>query len=244
MGLFKMAVKAGHRARCTRNIMLPLVLCLALAWGVMASEQSQFGREVTGPEKEKFLQTWRQHLQTMDSLHMVFTQKKYLRVLQRPIVSQGELWLKGETLRYQLSNTAGAVELVMRVDDKAIQMYYPLLQSLEVVERQSLPLSSMPMPFMSRDLMALTQAYNSDLFETAGRYTLKLTPKSSDDQAPFKAIWLQIEALHIREMTQAEKTGDRVVMTLSTFEPNAMISESQLALRVPPDTKVVHPLRP
>lgn len=245
MGLFKTTVKSwcgGLRALCQ---MLPLVLSIAIAWGVAAApDPDRPGREITGPEKEKFLQTWRQHLQDMNSLHMVFTQEKYLRVLQRPIVSQGELWWKGETLLYQLRNTAGAVELVMRVDDEAVQMYYPLLQSLEVIERQTAPLSSAPMPFMSRDLMALTQTYDLDLFESEGRYTLKLTPKASDSQAPLTAIWLQMEAFRIREMTQVEKNGDRVVMTIAAFEPNAVISEAQLALRVPPETKVVHPLRP
>jgi outer membrane lipoprotein-sorting protein len=245
MGLCKTAVKPCLGVPFTLYLMLPLMLCIAIAWGVSAApDDNRPGREITGPEKEKFLQTWRQHLQNMDSLHMVFTQEKHLRVLQRPIVSQGELWLQGETLLYQLSNTAGAVELVMRLDDKAVQMYYPLLQRLEVLERQTVPLSSTPVPFMGRDMMALTQAYDSALFESAGRYTLTLTPKASDSQALFSAIRLQIEAFHIRRMTQVEKNGDRVVMTISAFEPNAVISEAQLALQVPPETQVVNPLRP
>jgi hypothetical protein len=97
---------------------------------------------------------------------------------------------------------------------------------------------------MNRDVMALTQAYDSDLFESAGRYTLTFTPKASDRQAPFTAIRLQMEVFRMRQMTQVEKNGDRVIMTISAFEPNAVVSEAQLALQVPPETQVVNPLRP
>jgi outer membrane lipoprotein-sorting protein len=179
----------------------------------------------------------------MDTLHMIFTQEKHLRVLQRPIVSHGELWLKGQTLLYHLKNTAGAIELVVRIDDTAMQTYYPMLQSLEVIERQTVPLSLAPMPFISGDLVALTQAYDSELFESAGHYTLKLTPKPSDPNASFAAIWLRLEAFHIRELTQVEKNGDRVVMKISAFNPNIAISDAQLALHLPAGTKVVYPLQ-
>lgn len=241
---FKMAVRPRFCAQRVRYGTLSLLLYVAIVWSASAALGNDgLGRAITGPDKEHFLQTWRQHLQDMDSLHMIFTQEKHLRVLQRPIVSQGELWLKGKTLLYHLKNSAGAVELAMRIDETAIQTYYPLLQSLEVIERQSVPLSSAPMPLISHDLVALTQAYDSELFELAGHYRLKLTPKPSEVNASFAAIWLRLEAFQMRQLIQVEKNGDRVVMTISVFNPNAAISDAQLALRPAAGTKVVYPLR-
>lgn len=244
MNLFKTTVALRFGVRHALYGTLSLLLYVAIACGVSAALGNDApGRVVTGPAKERVLQTWRQHLQDMKALHMIFTQEKHLRVLQRPLVSQGELWLKGKTLLYHLKDTAGAVELVVRIDETAMQTYYPMLQSLEVIERQTIPLSFAPMPFISGDPVALTQAYDSELFESAGHYTLKLTPKPSDTNASFAAIWLRLEAFHLRELTQVEKNGDRIVMKISAFNPNAAIAEAQLALHLPAGTKVVYPLQ-
>jgi len=71
---------------------------------------------VTGEAKTAFLTIWGERLRSMRSLHMVFTQEKHLRLLRQALVTQGELWLKGETLLYVLTNIAGEKELMVRLD--------------------------------------------------------------------------------------------------------------------------------
>ena len=84
-----------------------------------------------------FLTTWGERLRRMRSLHMVFTQEKHLSMLRQPLATQGELWLKGETLLYVLTNTAGEKELTVRLDKHTVQTYYPLLNTLEVIDLQT-----------------------------------------------------------------------------------------------------------
>jgi hypothetical protein len=81
-----------------------LVLAVFLVSTAYAEDH---GNPVTGEAKTAFLTTWGERLRGMRSLHMVFTQEKHLRLLRQALVAQGELWLKGETLLYVLTNTAG-----------------------------------------------------------------------------------------------------------------------------------------
>ncbi len=81
------------------------------------------GSPVTGEAKTAFLTVWGERLRSMRSLHMVFTQEKHLQMLRQALVAQGELWLKGETLLYVLTNTAGEKELTARLDKQTIRTY-------------------------------------------------------------------------------------------------------------------------
>ena len=92
------------------------------------------GNPVTGEAKTAFLTTWSERLRSMRSLHMIFTQEKHLRLLRQALVAQGELWLKGETLLYVLTNTAGDKELTVRLDKQTVRTHYPLLHTLEVID--------------------------------------------------------------------------------------------------------------
>ena len=119
-----------------------LVLAVFLVSTVGAED---LGNPITGEAKTAFLTTWGERLRGMRSLHMVFTQEKHLRLLRQALVAQGELWLKGETLLYVLTNTAGEKELTVRLDKQTLKTYYPLLNTLEVIDFQTtggLPASS------------------------------------------------------------------------------------------------------
>jgi hypothetical protein len=94
--------------------LLILVACLVSTVGA-----ADLGSPVTGEAHTAFLAMWSERLRSMRSLHMVFRQEKHLRVLRQPLVAQGELWLKGKTLLYVLTNTAGAAELMARRTDCA-----------------------------------------------------------------------------------------------------------------------------
>lgn len=194
---------------------------------------------VTGAEKSAFLQAWSARMQSMQSLHMLFTQEKQLRLLRRPLVTQGELWLKGETLHYVLKNTSGETELALRLDARAVQAYYPLLHTLEVIDLRATPVPQHPMPFLERDVASLEHAYDIELMRTAERYMLRLVPR--DPQALLTEIRLTLQDFQPQEYVQVEKNGSRLTMRITTFRLNAEVSETQLELQVPPGTRVTHP---
>src|SRR5262249_21446196 len=104
-----------------------------------------------------FLTTWSERLRSMRSLHMVFRQEKQLRVMRQPLVAQGELWLKGDTLRYVLTNLAGDIELIVRLDKQTIKTYYTALNTLEVVDFQTTGVLPQALPFWYPEPEALAK---------------------------------------------------------------------------------------
>lgn len=217
-----------------------LIGLFCLVWCLPASG-ADLGTPITGEAKAAFLSTWGQRLHAMRSLHMLFAQEKQLRMLQRPLLTQGELWLKGEKVLYLLRNAMGVTELVLRLDKQKLQTYYPLLQTLEIIELRSAGMLPMTTPLFSPDLEALAQAYTIDLFQADDLYTLHLTPK--DPAAPVQALRLALREFQPQSLVQEEKSGTRVTMRITAFTMNADVSESQFELHIPPGTKVTSPLK-
>ena len=216
-----------------------VVLALFLVSTACAED---LGSPITGEAKTAFLTTWSEHLRSMRSLHMLFRQEKNLRVLRQALVVQGELWLKGETLLYVLKNPAGETELMVHLDKQTVQTYYPLLNTLEVVDLQTTGAFPQGLPFWYPEPDALARDYAVDLFlDAAGLHTLRLVPR--DARGPVQEIRLVLHDFQPQEFVQVEKNGTRVHMHIITFTINPEVSEAQVTLHVPAGTKVVHPLK-
>jgi outer membrane lipoprotein-sorting protein len=215
-----------------------LVLAVFLVSPVCAED---LGNPVTGEAKTAFLTAWGERLRGMRSLHMVFTQEKRLRLLRQALVAQGELWLKGETLLYVLTNTAGEKELVVRLDKQTVKTYYPLLNTLEVIDLQATGTLPQSLSFWQADPEALAKDYTIDLFQTAGLHTLRLVPK--DARVALQEMRLVLRDFQPQELVQVEKSGTHIRMHITTFTINPEISAAQLDLHVPAGTKVTHPLQ-
>lgn len=218
----------------------PWCIFLLLVWATLAAAQD-VETAITGDAKTAFLTEWSTRLRTMRSLHMVFSQEKHVRVLQRPLVAQGELWLKGETMLYTLRNPTGAPELMLRLDKQAVQTYYPLLNTLEVIDLRHTGPVPMALPFFSTDAETLAKEYDVEVTMTAGRHALRLVPRQPG--AALQEMRLVLKDFQPEEMVHMEKNGTRVIMRIAAFHWNAEITEAQLALSVPPETKVTYPLR-
>jgi len=219
---------------------LGVILVLAGFLMISPARGEDLGSPVTGEAKAAFLTTWGARLRGMRSLHMVFTQEKYLRMLRQPLVAQGELWLKGETLLYVLTNTAGAKELTVRLDKQTVRTYYPLLNTLEVIDLQATGAIPQSFPFWQTDPEALAKDYEADLVQTAGLHTLRLVPK--DAKVSLQEMRLVLRDFQPQELVQAEKNGTRIRIHITTFTMNLEISEAQLEFHVPAGTRVTHPL--
>ncbi len=213
---------------------------LLLLWAACAAAQD-VETTITSDAKTAFLTEWTARLRTMRSLHMVFAQEKHVRVLQRPLMAQGELWLKGETMLYTLRNPAGATELTLRLDKQAVQTYYPLLNTLEVIDLRHTGPLPMALPFFSTDLETLTREYDVEVTLTAGRHALRLVPRQPG--AALQEMRLVLKDFQPEEMVHLEKNGTRVIMRIAAFHLNAEIPDAHMALSVPPETKVTYPLR-
>ena len=218
------------------SVLLGLVVFL-----VSTACAEDLGNPVTDEAKTAFLTTWGERLRSMRSLHMVFTQEKRLRLLRQALVAQGELWLKGETLLYVLTNSAGEKELTVRLDKQTVRTHYPLLNTLEVIDLQTTGALPQSLSFWQADPEALARDHEVDLFQAAGLHTLRLIPK--DVKVPLQELRLVLRDFQPQELVQVEKNGTRILMHITTFTINPDISEAQLDLHVPAGTKVTHPLK-
>ena len=219
---------------------LRILLVLAM-FLVSTAHAEDLGNPVTGEAKTAFLTTWGARLRSMRSLHMVFTQEKHLRLLRQALVAQGELWLKGETLRYVLTNAAGDKELTVRLDTQTVQTYYPLLNTLEVVDLQITGPLPQSLSLWQTDPEVLARDYEVDLFQTADLHTLRLVPKNAT--VPLQELRIVLRDFQPQEVEQVEKNGTHIRLHITTFTMNPEISEAQLDLHVPAGTKVTHPLK-
>jgi outer membrane lipoprotein-sorting protein len=217
------------------------ILLGLLVFLVSSTCAEDLGNPITGEAKTVFLTTWGERLRDMRSLHMVFTQEKHLRLLRQALVAQGELWLKGERLLYVLTNTAGEKELTVRLDKQTVQTYYPLLNTLEVIDLQTTSILPPSLSFWQADPAVLARDYEVDLFQAVEFYTLRLVPK--DAKAPLQETRIVLRDFQPQELLQIEKSGTRILMHITTFTINPEISEAQLDLHVPAGTKVTHPLQ-
>jgi outer membrane lipoprotein-sorting protein len=220
--------------------MLRLVLVL-LIWIGTASAQEPLGEPVTGEAKTTFLATWSQRLQALQGLHMVFTQTKQLKVLRQPLTTQGELWLKGDLLRFTLKNTAGETEFDLLMDTQTVRTYYPLLHTLEVLDLRTAGAPPVTLPFLRSGSEALSKAYEVELFRRAELDILRLVPR--DTNLPLQEMRLVLRDFQPQEVIQIEKNGTNVHMRIAEFTVNPEIPETQLALQLPTGTKVTYPLR-
>jgi outer membrane lipoprotein-sorting protein len=217
------------------------ILLMLAVFLVSTAYAEDLGNPVTGEAKTALLKAWGERLRSMHSLHMVFTQEKHLRLLRQALVAQGELWLKGETLLYVLTNTAGEKELMVRLDKRTVSTYYPLLHTLEVIDLQTTRTLPQSLAFWQADPEALARDYEIDVFQAAELSTLRLVPK--DAKAPLQEMRLVLRDFQPQELVQVEKNGTRIVMHITTFTMNPEISEVQLDLHIPAGTKVTHPLQ-
>lgn len=216
------------------------LLLLCALWPNPATTRTA-GRPVEGEAKAAFLKTWGERLHNMRTLHMAFTQEKHLHLLRQPLTTRGELWLKGTILYYVLKNTAGTTELQLRLDERTVKTYYPLLKTLEVIELSATPSQPLSLPFLERDANALEKTYQIDVFATDTQYTLQLTPR--DPASPVRDIHLTLNNFQPLQFSQTEKNGNRLEMRIATFTPDLNLTDSQLELHIPTDATIIYPLK-
>jgi len=220
------------------RVWLVLVFTWLISLGMVAAED--LGRPVTDDAKTAFLTTWGTRWRGMRTLYMAFHQEKHLRMLRQPLRAQGELWLRGETLLYVLTNTKGERELAVRLDPQQLRAYYPLLHTVEEIDIQSTGALPQSLRVWQDGPEALTREYTVDLFEAAGLHTLRLVPREA--HLPLQEMRLILQDFQPQEVVQIDKNGTRLRLAITAFTINPDLRETQLELHIPPGTRVTRPL--
>ncbi|HTL29516.1 MAG TPA: outer membrane lipoprotein carrier protein LolA, partial [Tepidisphaeraceae bacterium] len=83
--------------------------------------------------------------QQIEDLKATFEQKKFTALLKKPLISTGEVRVKGATMRW---DTKEPVPTVMVIDEKEVKLLYPQQKVLEIykVDQQLSSLAASPLP--------------------------------------------------------------------------------------------------
>jgi len=211
-----------------------------LLWGLLLTTCSLLAsaQEQTAPEVQAFLASWARKMRGARTLHVRFEQSKKLRVLRKARKSTGEAWLKGKRLHMVVRDLQGVVEVELLVDGNEAKILYPGLKRLEIYPLDKQRAAPTPFPIFGGDVEALPKTYRIRLTRSKTADLLLLTPRDAKASLREMRIWFKPGTQQVSALEQVTRRGDRVRMDIRAFEINADLSQHELALRVPPGTKV------
>jgi len=185
-----------------------------------------------------------------------FEQQKFTALLKKPLVSSGKVRTKGSVVRW---DTEAPEPAVLHSDGREIRMYYPRQKVVEVypIDRRLTDLASSPLPRLAalrehfqidkadlKDVEAL-QGGGAQSGEGSGpRIALRLTPTDEllKQHVDRVMVLLDADAACVVGVEVDDADGDRTVMRFSDVKLNAGLKDADVALALPPGTKVSRPL--
>lgn len=177
-----------------------------------------------------------------------FTQEKFTPLLKRPLVSTGQILIKGAA---SLWTTDRPEPTVMRIDDKEVRLLYPKQKVLEIYKTDEKlgALAASPFPRLAVIKRHFTfkrispKELRADVDET--KYVaLRMTPTEPELQKHIDEVdvVLEIATGFVSRAQTKDTDGDRMVLTFSNIRINGGLTDRDLAMDVPPGVKVTRPL--
>ena len=181
------------------------------------------------------------------TLAAAFEQQKFTALLRKPLVSLGRVRVSGSVMRW---DTEKPEPLVMLIDPREARIYYPAQKAMEIypLDARLGELAASPLPRLQvlRARFGFEQVQPSALDKSAdpARFiALKLTPTDPAllEHVKEVRVLLDVEQAYIVAAEVTDSDGDRTVLSFKDLHVNEDVGD--LALRVPPDTRVSHPLK-
>jgi len=175
-----------------------------------------------------------------------FEQQKFTALLAKPLVSAGRVAISGPRMRW---DTRRPEPSVMAIDAHEAKLFYPAQKTLEVypIDERLGQLAASPLPRLEvlRTRFSFERIPVAELKPGAdGKafVALKLTPIEAEIRQHVEAVrvLLDVSAGYIVRAEMTDADGDRTVLSFSNVQLNADVGD--LALNVPPGTRVTRPL--
>ncbi len=186
--------------------------------------------------------------QQIQDLTAKFEQKKFTALLKKPLVSTGDVRVRGPVM---LWDTKQPAPTVMRIDEKEVRLYYPQQKVVEIykVDQQLSSLAASPLPRLDVLKQHFTfeklddKAMHAD-GDPANTLALKLTPIDATLKEHVDEVRVLLDADHgyILRFEMIDSDGDRTVISFTGIKTNTNLPQSDVDLTVPPDVKVSRPL--
>ena len=178
---------------------------------------------------------------TASTITAGFRQEKFTPLMKRPLVSTGRVAARGPV---SLWTTAAPRPSTMRVTADQIRIYYPDQAVVELypVQGNLAALAASPLPRLAvlEQFFSFARLPASD----ADTLPLRLLPTTDDLRQHVREVLVTLDrrtgAIRRTETTDAD--GDRTVLTFDHADLHAAVTDADLALTVPPNTREVQPL--
>jgi outer membrane lipoprotein-sorting protein len=183
-----------------------------------------------------------------------FEQRRFTALLKKPLVSNGTVRVRGPVVRWDTKSPEPAV---LHSDGKELRMYYPGQGVLEVypIDQRLSELAASPLPRLGslRKHFAIAQIPVEELRDAAkgqagtdqAEYiALRLTPTDDAlrEHLAFVRVLIDVAGAHMVKVETNDPDGDRTVISFTKVRINTGVRPEELALTVPPATKVTRPL--
>lgn len=185
--------------------------------------------------------------QAIHDLAADFVEEKFTALLKTPLVSKGNLFVKGERTCWK---TTSPRRTTLYTDASRVAIHFPSRHTMEVypVDRRLRALIVSPIPRVSnlRRHFDIALASAEDGAGSASMLHLRLTPKDETLLEFIESVTVAID-LRIGLATRVEMVdpeGDRTVTRFTNIRTNVGLSDDDVAWDVPSDTKILHPLAP
>jgi len=196
-----------------------------------------------------------QHAAAVKTLSARFEQKKFTALLKKPLVSTGTVRASGEVVRW---DTLSPEPTVLWTDGNELRLYYPQehLEEIYPIDQRLADLLTSPLPRLRtiEAHFAIARAdakVGSEVALPAGlptnepnRLSLDMTPTEASLKQHVQDVvaLLDMNTGVVEALRTTDSDGDQTLIAFSDAKLNVPLSPSDLDLKVPPDTKISHPL--
>ena len=195
--------------------------------------------KISDPELRKVLDGFDQAQKSTTTLVARFTEEKRLRLLQRPVVSHGELFfLRPNQVRWEYLEPDRKVFVIT---EEQYVAYYPALKRAEEVPiKRFVGRRLFRFIGLGQSIDDLGRSYDFALAprtDLPGTRLLVLTPRKKkvrERMAEMK-IWVDVTTFLPRKLQYVEADGDSTVLTFHDLRPNVEIAGSRFRLDLPDD---------
>ena len=218
------------------------ILVLLLSIGASVATSRSQDTKVTPLQLSELLGRFNERQQAIQSLTATFKERKDLRLLARPVVSNG-IFLYSKPARIKWEYTQPEARFFLITEDRFVA-YYPIQKRAEEVPLSKLAGRRVFRVFgigqTAEDLQKFFDISQADPGEEEGCYLLLLTPKRKrvKDRLQLVRFWVDAETYLPRKLEYVESDGDSTLLSFTDIRLNPEIADARFNVDIPKDVLV------
>ena len=224
-----------------------LLLAMAALCGADDAKKVDDDKPDVAPALLAELKELDERLAKIQDMQADFTQAKHVSLLKRPLISQGEVLVKGEQMRWDVSKPSPSTTLTSA---KEIRIHYPQQKIVEVyaIDQRLSSVIASPLPRLDVLLRNFTierivpKQQTEEQSETL--LHIRLTPRGEELRKHITRVNVTIDRKQAlaQRIEMIDIDGDRTEISFEGIKLNVGLKDEQFELKLPAGTRVVRPL--